>query len=411
MSAHAQHIRAIAADPDCDGPRTACADFLEAQGAAEHAAFIRAQLDHATPAASTRAVRAFDQFGEDWCRALIAAAGDDATSCRLDHYSPSWRAFANGHVTVRPKRSPNDSRGFIAELSFQRGFVAQLILDFSMLPAAPSIAAVFDLEPITELVADFANGQPHTDWRRFTDPCLRRVSRLKLYWRTSEARPAPGTLTACWDDVNLSGVRDLSLACWPLMPTLVPARMPPAVLWDLAHSPLSHQLERLEINGVSAAGAAVLCGAPWRLQSLSLSSMQDDDDTELLGPALPDMLATAGLERSLRELSLHDTDLGDAGLARLADIDWLALTDLALHACELTDSGLHALSAAPFTPRLESLSLNYNGIARAGAELAGLHALALRLDPARLRRLCLSGTGLTAVPDFLRARFGERVTI
>jgi hypothetical protein len=91
--------------------------------------------------------------------------------------------------------------------------------------------------------------------------------------------------------------------------------------------------------------------------------------------------------------------------ARGAAFDRLSVLDLSGRA--FSRDGLHALATAPFLRQLEALSLSGWRV----TPVDDLLAVADALNPAILRQLRLTGFGFDSVPDFLAAKFGNRVVV
>ncbi len=140
--------RAVIANRDDDTPRLIYADWLDENGQADWAAFIRAQLEAARAEPFSPAAR-------------IAASGADRL---LNLHQKVWTRHLYGRVTDPPR--------------FQRGFIEHVAVEPK---SVTSISAIFDVEPLQSL-RFVRTGEPA--WHSFLPlialPQLRQIRRLEL---------------------------------------------------------------------------------------------------------------------------------------------------------------------------------------------------------------------------------------
>jgi len=158
----------------------------------------------------------------------------------------------------------------------------------------------------------------------------------------------------------------------------------------------------------------LLALSPGAIQSLNLSGSQITDEGLQSLPRLP----------GLHEISLHNTKIGDAGLARVGALKHLRQLNL-LHT-KVTDAGIEALA---FMPALEELAISDAPITdRALLSLRTppkLHTLMLMnaelsdvgvdfiVQKQSLRTIWISGRGITdfAIPLFAQLEDLEQLTL
>ncbi len=334
--ANKQLYKAVAAQPDEDGPRLAYADWFEQNGQPERARFIRLQCEAA--------------------RLPLGGPERSAPTSEADHLF--W-----GHRKAWLAERPNVTG---ASWGFLRGFPEYVVFD-SFKALAGAEAEVFRY-PVRRI--GFTN--------------LRSVARLAGW--AGLARVEELDLSAC----NLRE-EDLGL--------LIASPHVARVTWlDLArNSALGaggarllagwSRLARLRCLRLTGAcigdeGLAALAASPHLGEVAAI-----DLDRNLLGPAGLRALADTGCWPALQSLQLANNLAGDEGAKELARASqWTSLIRLLLSKNRIADEGAAALAGAEHLASLRSLSLWGNAIGDAGAvALAGSPHLA------RLRTLHLSG--------------------
>jgi uncharacterized protein (TIGR02996 family) len=325
-------LEAIVAEPQDDATRLVFADWLEEQGDADRAAFIRAQVERARLAED-------DPRQED----LAGREGE-----LLARRGAEWLAELPGPL----RRDAEFRRGFVARLRCTAG---------EFLAGLPALARSVPLEELalTGLEAGPAEGTREA----------RRLARL----------PAFPSLSA----LDLSGNR-LGPQHFLMLPYA--ARLPRLTRLDLSRTGLGDAgvrflagvsllgrltALRLRGNGVTDAGVAALARSPF----LSRLRLLDLDDNAVANVGAAALAASLSLGR-LRALSLRSNSVGDAGATALAAsprLPSLAALDLAFN--RIGQEGALALAQSPHLSRLESLHLSGNRL----GELARLALSGRRL--------------------------------
>jgi uncharacterized protein (TIGR02996 family) len=405
MSDREAFVSAIAANPADDLPRLVFADWLDEHGDPERAEFIRTQIrwryasDDAEKTHLDR--RAGELLREHWMRwfaPLLLALDPFADLARRYRYAgnihPAMLAEIAPVFALRDKTP-------VTHAYVSHGFLSLLGVDVSHWANGASLAEAFRYEPVR--VLQCRDGLHSPRWQRFTEPVLRRVEHLTMYQQWAWQASAPES-TALLEDLHLAGVRQFSLLSegrerWELTP------LPVAWLERFVRSPLAYRLTGLYLPCISPDGVVPLC-RPGRLhlERLELGGELNAEGVRRLGGS--------ELAGTVRELKLNKARLGNTGVAALARDPWRKLTHLELKENDLSTAVLPALTAAEFLPRLKVLDLSGNLLFMPlDPDSTRLGQLADALDPERLEHLDLSDTGLSAVPDFLAERFGDRVTI
>jgi uncharacterized protein (TIGR02996 family) len=412
MTDHDALVAAICADPDEDTPRLAFADFLEEQGEAERAAFVRAQVELArTPP--------WEPF---------------AVLCRWRR--PDW-------LTGQPFRHtlpPVDGSGVEWHPeAFRRGLGWRLNVK-QLIAWEQQEAQVLGRAPVGEM--HLWSAATLDQWRAFAASPV--VSRLrKLHLMTSPSEP----LLVLRDTPEALGITDI------YFDRSTGAGMP-FVVEELLASPLGRVVRGLHFrmggDAIEDLIDALNAAEGVRLERLSFDTMGlTDAQAELLmtGPAglhLTELdlranpLGSEGVRTvshnlpvSAHSLGLADTGAGGRGVNALAGFRntlrrldlgrnpltpraarslsrWTHLTDLrslALGRCRVGERELYHLVRAKFWPNLVELDLRDNPVPPAGVR----HLLDAPV-PADLTALVLTGDQLgTESRGELRRKYGERV--
>jgi len=226
-------LAAIHSDPDDDTARLVYADWLQENGQADRADFIRLQIE---------TVRA-EPFG------LAARRAEQRANDLLDRHRSEWIRHLRGGFAEWPR--------------FERGFVAHLSVE--PVSFVPRIDALFAAEPIQALkLFRFAGtGGPVSFRPLFELPRLKQLRRLELSSRLF-APDEFGELSAC---PYLAGLRELSLrdnaVPPPWLGEVLRKRFPELTAFDVADIPnlgpcladalpeSNHrQFRRLDLTGV-----------------------------------------------------------------------------------------------------------------------------------------------------------------
>lgn len=124
METLSDELKAIWLNPEAQEPRLAAAERMETRDPAR-AQFIRDQILQTSSSDST--ADCFEKSGPAWLRALLEPLGLQLDRLYLQHYSPSWRACAQGHVTVKLWEDDRQVAA-LSPVCWERGFVSCLEL-------------------------------------------------------------------------------------------------------------------------------------------------------------------------------------------------------------------------------------------------------------------------------------------
>jgi hypothetical protein len=175
-------------------------------------------------------------------------------------------------------------------------------------------------------------------------------------------------------------VAALARTGWTLETLALHLALAPRAVTALAASPVLSTVRTLVIRGtpLGADGAAAIASSPHLQQLVCLDlrqSMGDDLDAFVGAFALPNLrslvlggralppeamrtIASSDAFSELVELDLTGADIGDAGVAALAEATHLpALRHLSLHGNGITQAGKEAIAKAPWFSQLESLDI------------------------------------------------------
>jgi uncharacterized protein (TIGR02996 family) len=299
-------LQAIREAPSDDAPRLIYADWLEEEGRAERAEFIRLQcrlaslpqVDESRGILEARLEVLLRRNWEEWVGPLREIAGP-----KYDRYSEGW---------LRRAYHPEGLQ------RFRRGFVDRLTLDAELFLAnAGKLASLVPLRHLALLGAG---------------RCAR-------------------TLADC---PRLANLRVLAFSDYwdaPLKHQDVPALAASSYLGGMTALFLG-------MNYLGDDGVEALAQAPW-LASLNTIDLTENGLSERAITALtecPHLLR-------LTHLSLERNSLGDAGADRLARWPGLAnLRTLNLTSNGITDRGARVLAESPWATRRTTLYLNDNPI-------------------------------------------------
>jgi uncharacterized protein (TIGR02996 family) len=388
MAPHAGFLRDILADPEDDAPRLVCADWLDEQGDAARAEFIRVGCERARleegPRWAALAVRE---------RQLLAAHGDAWKQEVAAWARPGcWfeRGFVAG-VECRAGQFCERGRGLCrrapvrhAALRSVGGFLTQL----TMTPVLAPLRKLDLLDGVWGPYLPDVLACPHLSGLRALGLCGDTVH----YPPQAETLAELGRLTA---------LEELTLTVFPITPQAVHTLLEASVLQRLRALRLaSDQLRE---------GLRTLLEKPElpRLTALQIShtghlSRQGYTSRGLLAEYLP-LLARSPLLPRLERLSLAGNAMDGATLRAL--LAWPALGRLRvldLSANRLDDNAVEQFLAAPHLPPLRALYLRWNSLSNRGL---GLLAATDRFPHLAVLDVRNNGTSQTAEAA-LRERFG-----
>jgi uncharacterized protein (TIGR02996 family) len=414
MTDHDALLRAICEHPDDDTPRLIFADFLEENGDADRAAFVRAQVELArTPA--------WEPF---------------AALCR--HRRPQWSDGAPWRHTLPPLDFPG--LGWPAA-AFRRGlgWRVRVAAPMAWVRVAPR---VYQSAPVGEL---YLNTSTSTldDLRRFAAADWVRFLRVV---HLDGASPVEPVRVLCKTPAA-TGITDLHFhrASSPGLPFLIEdllktelGRAVRGLHFYVGYEALDELLEALSAGGaatrlerltfatmgVTAEWIGRLFDSPAGRHLTALDLPDNYLGFWVLGLKLPPGLCELGLSgtpsggvealagpggrQTLRRLDLSRTPL-DGGSARaLARSPRLAgLRSLDLRRCRVGAAVLYHLTRAAFWPNLVEVDLRENPVTDGGAR----HLLEAAV-PADLTALVIDGAGLSeSARAALRRHYGERLVV
>lgn len=321
------------------------ADRLEALDS-QRAQFIRDQVLQNSSGNPTADL--FEQSGPRWLQPLLAPLALDLSRLHLQHYSPSWRMCAQGHVTVRLWEEGGRQMAGLSPICWQRGFVSRL--DLRPAPTM-NLQQALRAEPIDQLHLAWNRHLQEGLWSRLTGPATGQIRQLSLDWKTG---PAPD-FSSLYEDPHWHSLVDLELGCWDN--GLLPEPLPTAILARLSRSAWTAQLRLLRLYCPDCYGLDALFEQDWpQLQELEVTRIFSEGEVRGHPPAL------SRLPGSLRCLDFYDFEIGEEGLRQLAQATLPQLRQLRLSGAGFSRDALEILLQAPFLQGLESLDLSRNGL-------------------------------------------------
>jgi uncharacterized protein (TIGR02996 family) len=378
MPSHAGFLRDVLADPEDDAPRLVYADWLDEQGDAARAEFIRVGCERARleegPRWAALAVRE---------RQLLAAHGDAWKQDVAAWARPGcWfeRGFVAG-VEGRAGQFCERAEGLYRRAPVRHAVLRQVLGHITQLTMRPYLAPLRRLELLDGI------------WGKYLPVFLacRHLAGLRalgLCGPVQSFAPQAATLAELG---RLTGLEELTLTVCPLTPHLAHMLLEASVLQrlrvlrlatdqlrdglhTLLEKPELPRLAALQIShtshlsrqGYMAGGLLVehlplLVRSPLlpRLERLSLAGNAMDGDTHRA------LLAWPALDR-LRVLDLSANRLDDGAVEQLLAAPHLPpLRALYLRGNNLHDRGLRLLAATDRLPHLAVLDVRNNGTSQA----------------------------------------------
>ncbi|MBX3398620.1 MAG: TIGR02996 domain-containing protein [Gemmataceae bacterium] len=407
-------IAAIAANPQEDAPRLAFADWIEEQGDATRAGFIRDQVRLARMKPGSEEAKALFRRTADTLKANLPAWIQNV--CAAFGQPVEWKpGNARDHGLPIRMDCAVTLRGF-SQAVFERGFLEQVFIDTRPTGDGTPLGALLREHPVTRLRLRFPL-PGDTTFKTVTE--VKQIRSLTLTGAYGD-RIAEQLL----DDKMWSSLRwlTLGLLLWdgvgfltrlPLMKQLHGLRVPLNYRYfvQLAKFPLDDSLREL-------------CVFP------SNFPIQQDRLVENIS-----ILSTIAFRPTLKKLDLAGCTIGDRGLATFARGElWIRLKSLVLDRNRFGDPGWRDFVRGRRTPELKALSANRNFLTRDGAvrlaqsplaetlewidlrgnRIDGMGAieLARRLVESPLKKLLLAGNPIgEREAETVRKLLGERVTL
>jgi uncharacterized protein (TIGR02996 family) len=334
MSLHAAFLADVAANFDDDGPRLVYADWLDDNGEADRARFIRAQCRLA-------AMGRFDpeRYDLEWVAADL-----------LKKYARKW---------LKPLAAVT------VNVEFRRGFPYRFAL-----PASKFVEKGEEAFAAAPTLREYRVLQPKGGgWdQMLACPALEKVTSL-------DPGHQPGITIertkALANSPRLRNLRELDLSEAALSRCII----------DVAASPHLAKLRKLRLYkcGLGPAGLERLLKARFAKNLVALDLAQN----ELNAPAVGTLAKWKGAARleTLTLLEWHQSytsrSLGDDAARAFASGDWSSLRELSLSLHRAGTDGLDALARCASLAGLRSLRLYHAGGANADALLASPHLAGL----------------------------------
>lgn len=356
----AAFLRAICENPDDDTARLVFADWLDEQGDADRAAFIRLQVG--------LAAGTVPEAEREAAEARVAAL--------LDRHQAAWWGELPHRRGVTWYTTPfRFERGFAHGVGFGHGKAWR-----------EHAEEIFAAAPVSRLGCG-GTFTPKTARPVFSSPLLGRVAEFRgaqFDVAGAEAFATNPHLVGRLRRLETFGVEE-----------------PDAVATVLARAPGLRNLEALSLGSVGPAGAVALAGCPYltRLKDLSLhGSTAGDDGAEAL--------AASPYLSALEHVLLNYSGIGDRGAVALARSERLvSLRQLYLGGDNpITDAAARKIAASKGLPALAELHLWGSRITAAGARVLADFAERRGLTVLNLRDCRLSAR----VVKELTARLGTR---
>ncbi|VTU00234.1 Uncharacterized protein OS=Nitrospina gracilis (strain 3/211) GN=NITGR_1010043 PE=4 SV=1: LRR_6 [Gemmataceae bacterium] len=353
-------LAAVRQHPDDDTPRLVYADWLEENGAAERAAFIRLQCEAARLPAGTKERRKAERAAE----ALFKAH-------KVEWFGPLWKKFHSSKPAVSHCRIErgfitslkNDVREFVAHADaiarfapcLRRVVVEHVNDAVAKLLALPFVRTAAELDLNTLHPASLAVLKDHADWGPF--------DALRLTFEFEDVSDTLAGLDAA-PLVRAARRFDLHYGYFPH------GDEAPEVGDAAAQEPSLREMRRLKLPnlrgfgfyGMSADSAREVAAWPGfkQLDWLDFETCGIDDAAAV-------SLLTAKTLPRLTRLNLNENDLSTPTAEALAACKPLAgLTELALDWNSLQDAAAKKLAASTVLPAELPVDVSFNRLTEKG---------------------------------------------
>lgn len=382
MASYESFVESIRAEPFHNGLRLICADWLEDQGDAARAEFIRVQIELSRALAGDPRVPGLRQRERD----LLAANGD------------AWVAPLCEVLGLRPAHFRREEHA-----KFRGGFLETLSL--SAQAFVEQGAALLRLAPLRSLrlweagdaAAELARC-PHLAWIEHLEFCdYFRAPLDAAGMRELAASPHLGRLDCLMlyrNNLGDAGVAALAAAPWLAglrMLTLGNNGLSASAVEALVAAGQLERLATLHLGGNDLGDPAMAllagCASLRRLTTLSLTNCR-------IGVGGVEALCAATF-RGLLSLDIDRNPFGPTGAAAVARLSQLnRLIALNLSNCGLGDEGVYALLGWELPASLKTLALRHNGITDQGAAALAAWPPLAQFTYLSLRDNALTRTGV-----------------
>jgi uncharacterized protein (TIGR02996 family) len=381
MLINEQMLKNIAESPDDDGLRLAYADWLEKQGEANQAAYIRLALAIASahpghpelPEWKRQAGIAERTHARAWAQAMVPGLWGVS-------FRRGFPEKASIPIAATVQGDPGHDRDPLAAMDRAPLRVLRPMIAH---PVAEWEETISDPEALDTLLEEDPSGPERMvplAVRLASDPRISRATELNLEagpWGEEALRALFGglywhrleTLTVSdWDSQTFTAE---ALAACPSLERLTTLEFQgdwASYLGDKGATVLAGSVRlaplrtlRLLNVGLGPAGMQALASSPHLTGLTELDLGDGSYNTNMIGPEGAEAIAHSEAYQNLTQLILNSNDLGDEGLAELTNSSTLTcLEGLSLKANDIGDEGLHALAQDGGLPRLSALQLTSN---------------------------------------------------
>ncbi len=384
MTDRESFVAAIAANPDDDTPRLAFADWLEENGDAARAGFVRDQVRLARMPAGTEEYRELFKKTGATLRANLPAWIQSA--CEAFGQPATWEPMRSrrGGLTIglgkRDARTTLQQGHGLSLGTFERGFLNEAWVCTHCLGDGTPLTRLLRENPITRLTFHFLT--PAFSERQAVDG-LRQIRSL--------------TLSGFFDRDAASAL--FSSPAWQSLQYLSLGEPPWHAVTHLCRSPLAKRLRGLRMP-MNAEYLRELAGYPLddTLRELALYPSLDRDQFQNQKPRILAFVSTIPFRPTLKKLVLSRCMLQDAGLALFARGEvWIRLRALALDRNRFGDPGWRDFARGRRTPELRVLTASRNFLTNDGAIRLGESSLVETLEYIDLRGNRIEGKGAMAL--------------
>ncbi len=396
------------------------ANWLSENGERHRAHFIRLQqacqiarpVPESAFVADMEADHFFVQEGHAWHLPISKALGFDLDTIQWNWRCRWFRQLADGTTERQLGGSSigleiSENSGCAARFCFENGVVDSIQLKQPLSRPSFDLHQLLSLEPIQSLSFSLGTKDlPHL-WELQSSELLNQIRQLTLCLDEEDLEHASSVASQVILDQHFCNVRDLNILAGGFgMETIEKS-----VLSAIRGSTFFHNLESLSLSSIDPSGMLTL------FENVECKWSELFLDGGIGHEGLKAMINT-GLTNHLETLMIRSIGwdneycIEDSALRLFCEYSWPKLRRLDLPGQALSSKSLDDLSTAPFISQLEHLDLSYiPSLLSNPNDLISLQKLSDALDPFRLKSLCLTNTGLSHLPPFLKERFEHLVRI